>query len=1291
MPINPNNIEFYKKQIIDCELKDQHRLLKQVSIALRNNDFKKLDLIQHSINESLKCVSERKLHKPTIKYPEILPISEKINELKKLIDKNQVLIVAGETGSGKTTQLPKIFLELGYGNKGLIGHTQPRRLAARTVSKRLAEELHTELGELVGYKVRFHDSISRKTKLKLMTDGILLSEIEHDKFLNQYEVLIIDEAHERSLNIDFILGFLKKLVHKRKDLKILITSATIDLDRFSKHFNNAPIIRVSGKTFPVEVRYLTQDQELNFDEYQALSFAIDQLDQEELGDILIFLTGEREIRDFSRYLQKQDLFNTDILPLYSRLSNTEQNKIFNISKQTKRRIILATNVAETSLTVPGIKYVIDFGTARVSRYSYRTKVQRLPIEKISKASANQRKGRCGRTSPGICYRLYSEEDFNNRIEYTEPEILRTNLASVILKLLSIKVDSIQEFPFIDKPDTKYINDGFKLLDDIGAIYSNKKTIGLTKVGKVLGKFPIDPKMSKMIIEANHFGVMKEILIIVSFLSIQDPREFPNDKKQLVKKAHEQFFDKNSDFLSILNLWFFLDKNKKDLSGNQFKKLCQKYYLNYLRVREWQDLVFQLMQLARNLKYKINDLPEEYAYDLIHKSILSGLITNIGFYNTEQRSYRGTRNAQFFVFPTSNLFHKSPKWILSSELVETSKLWARNNAKIQPTWVEEVNPKILKRTYSEPHWSKKRANVMAYEKSTLYGLPIIEKKLVNYDKIDPIISKEIFIRHALIYGEWLAHYDFIEKNKHLISNIQNLENKVRKRDILVEEDDLFHFFDERIPDFVTSKNHFDVWWKKQRLKNPNLLNYEFNKLKKRNTEEITLNDYPDNWIYGGYNLKLEYDFQPGNSECDGVSILIPKILFTQIKDAKFEWFIPAYRKELITSLIKALPKNIRKNFVPAPNYAEAFLNTAPDLKNNLTVELSLKLRKMTGFKVEQEDWNFDLVPDHLKFNFKIIDENNHILENDRDFDALRKKFLKNAPKREDKKENKIEKKFTYWGFGSVKEVLTQKKMGYEIKVYPGIKDNFDSVIFQNFESCEQRDFERARAITRLCFLNIKSPINYLHEKLSNSTKLAMYYNKFGNVSNLLNDCIFNALGVILKNNNVPNNKVEFDNLLNDCKENINETTRDVITLVENILMLNHQINKSIKGKLDLNLALSYTDINQQLSEIIFKGFVKDTSYERLCDYPRYLNAIQRRLEKLPSDPFKDRSFSLMLQNLDSMYKSALSKYNFTYEVPPEIKDIKWDLQELRVSLFAQILGTKYPISEKRIKKKLQDLL
>jgi len=1242
--------------------------------------------IQQQIEQARLRVESRKsaVQNPIV-FPESLPVSQRKAEIEKLLSEHQVIVVAGETGSGKTTQLPKMCLELGLGHLGTIGHTQPRRIAARSVAARIAEELQTELGDLVGYKVRFNDQISDNTQIKLMTDGILLAEIQTDRFLNQYSCLIIDEAHERSLNNDFILGYLKPLLPRRPDLKVIITSATIDVERFSKHFNNAPIIEVSGRTYPVEVRYRPVAEEDDQDQLQGILNAVDELQAEGRGDILIFMNGEREIRDTAEALQKQNLKHTEILPLFARLSAQEQNKIFHPSGL--NRIVLATNVAETSLTVPGIKYVIDPGTARISRYSYRTKVQRLPIEPISQASANQRKGRCGRVSEGICIRLYSEEDFNNRPEFTDPEILRTNLASVILQMTALGLDDIEAFPFVDAPDKRHIQDGVKLLEELGAFETVQTKSGekrrLTTIGRQLAQLPVDPRLAKMLLSAVDFGSVYEVMIIASALSIQDPRERPTDKQQASDEKHRRFADKKSDFLAFLNLWNYVQEQQKALTKNQFRRQCQKDFLNYLRIREWQDIYQQIRLAVREMGLPINS--EKAEYQQIHTALLSGLLSHIGLKEAEKQQYLGARNAHFAIFPNSVLFKKQPKWVMAAELVETSKLWGRMVAEIEAEWIEPLAEHLTKKSYSEPRWSKSRGAVIADEKVSLYGVPIVAARPVNYGSIDPTVSREIFIQSALVEGDWNTKHKFFKQNQHLIREVEELEHKSRRRDILVDERTLFEFYDQRIGTDVVSQKHFDTWWKKAEKQDPELLNFERSFLINDDAEQVSKLDFPNFWHQGNLKLKLTYQFEPG-TDADGVTVHIPLPLLNQVEMTGFDWQIPGLREELVIALIKSLPKSYRRNFVPAPNYAQAFLGRAVPLEKPLLDTLIYELRRMTGVTVEAEYWNWEQIPSHLKMTFRVVDENGKKIAESMNLDEL-KFSLKDRVQESISAvaDDGIEQSGLHiWSFSELPQCYEQKQHGFSVKAFPAIVDEKDAVGIKLFETEFEQAVAMQQGLRRLLLLNVPSPIKYLHEKLPNKAKLGLYFTPFGRVLDLIDDCIACAVDKLIADfGGFVWNEEGFDKLRDFVRENVNEVTVDIAQKVEQILTLTHQLNQRLKGKMDFTMAFALSDMKSQISGLIYQGFVQKSGYARLPDLLRYLQAIDKRMDKLAQDVNRDRAAMLRVEQVQQAYQQLLAKLPKSKPISDEVAEIRYMIEELRVSLFAQQLGTKYQVSDKRV--------
>lgn len=1259
---------------------------------------RQLDSIELKVGESIALANLRRESLPVIKYPD-LPVSEHKDEIGRAIASNQVVIIAGETGSGKTTQIPKICLELGRGVKGIIGHTQPRRLAARTVANRIAEELDTQLGEKVGFKIRFSDQASDQTLIKLMTDGILLAEIQSDRFLSQYDTIIIDEAHERSLNIDFILGYFKQLLPKRPDLKLIITSATIDPERFSKHFNDAPIIQVSGRTYPVEMRYRPiEDHDDDIDQVQGIIRAAEELGRESQGDILVFLSGERDIRDTAEALKKRDFRATEILPLYARLSSVEQNKIF--QPHGLRRIVLATNVAETSLTVPGIKYVIDPGTARISRYSYRTKVQRLPIEPISQASANQRAGRCGRVSEGICIRLYSEDDFNNRAEFTDPEILRTNLASVILQMLSLGLGSIGEFPFVQPPDNRFINDGFRLLEELEATHKQNGNVALTAIGRQIARLPVDPRYARMVIESGKLGCVSEVIVIAAGLSIQDPKERPQDKRQQADQAHAEFSHKESDFLSLFNLWSSFKEQQKALTNNQLRKWCKANFVNYLRMREWQDIVSQLKKAIVDIDYRLNKEPASYI--ATHTAILSGLLSHLGF-KDKDREYLGARSSKFMIFPGSPLSKKSPKWCMVAELVETSKLFGRMAAKIEPEWIEPLASHLVKYQHSEPHWSKKRGSVQGFEKVLLFGLPIVAQRNIEYSRVDQPLCRDLFVREALVNGDSRLNLEFLKHNQQIVSEVELLEEKSRRRDILVDEDDLVTFYDEKIPQHICTDSGLIKWWKNLDSATKATLKFDPNSLQKQQASHVNELNYPQTWQQGNLTLALTYCFEPNQID-DGVSLILPLPLLNQIHEHGFDWLIPGFRHELIVALIKSLPKRLRRNFVPAPNFADACLVDLSDKDKKgkpigMLEALSIKLFRMTGVEVPIEEWQTDNLPAHLIFNFKVVDLDGKLLLQDRNLMRLKTKLQGKVTEtlQQTAKPDVEQKGIVDWTIGNLQKEFVDKSLGYEMKAYPALVPEKQSVAVKLFESKSLADANHKLGLRQLIRLNIPSPVKYLQDKLPNKAKLGLYFNPFGQIQALINDCIDAGIDAeidsfVAKNTTESAQDIrsqsEFSALREHVTEHINESVLTIAKKVEIGLTTAHGVQKRLKGNVPLNMISAHGDIKQHLSSLVFPGFVAAIGLQKLDDWNRYVKGINRRLEKLAIDPNKDRLHQINLEKVGKLYSASLQKIPEGKERPTALLEVRWMIEELRISFFAQQLGTSAPISVKRIENHLQ---
>ncbi|MGW2816749.1 ATP-dependent RNA helicase HrpA [Streptomyces sp. NPDC001415] len=1285
-----------------ASLRDAHRLGRRLEGArrIRKPEARQAVLaeIAAEAQKSAERIARRSARMPEVTYPEQLPVSQKKDEILEAIRDHQVVIVAGETGSGKTTQIPKICMELGRGLRGMIGHTQPRRIAARTVADRIAEELKVPLGEAVGWKVRFTDQVDQDaTFVKLMTDGILLAEIQTDRELRGYDTIIIDEAHERSLNIDFLLGYLAQLLPKRPDLKVVITSATIDPQRFSRHFGDAPIVEVSGRTYPVEVRYrplLEEDSEdSDRDQITAICDAVDELQSEGPGDILVFLSGEREIRDTADALIKKNLRSTEVLPLYARLSHAEQHRVF--QQHSGRRIVLATNVAETSLTVPGIKYVIDPGTARISRYSHRTKVQRLPIEPVSQASANQRKGRCGRTSDGICIRLYSEDDFVTRPEFTDAEILRTNLASVILQMTAAGLGDIEKFPFIDPPDHRNIRDGVQLLQELGALDPSEKDPKkrLTPQGRKLSQLPVDPRLARMVLEADRNGCVREVMVIAAALSIQDPRERPSEKQAQADQQHARFKDETSDFLAFLNLWRYVREQQKERGSSSFRRMCKQEYLNFLRIREWQDIYSQLRTVAKSMGIHLNeeDAPEQS----VHTSLLAGLLSHIGLKDTDKNEYLGARSAKFAIFPGSALFKKQPKLVMSAELVETSRLWARVNAKVEPEWIEPLAQHLVKRTYSEPHWEKDQAAVMAYERVTLYGVPIVANRKVNYGRIDPEASRELFIRNALVEGDWRTHHKFFSDNRKLLTEVEELEHRARRRDILVDDETLYDFYDQRVPEHVVSGAHFDSWWKHKKREEPELLDFEREMLINEKAGAVTKDDYPDSWRQGPLKFRVTYQFEPG-ADADGVTVHVPLQVLNQVTDEGFDWQIPGLREEVVTELIRSLPKPIRRHYVPAPNYASKFLERAVPLQEPLPVTLARELQRMVGVPVTADDFDLTRVPDHLKITFRIVDERRRNLAEDKDLEALklqlrpkaRQALSKAAAATAGPSGESIERSgLTDWTIGTLTKVFETRRAGQPVKAYPALVDAGESVSVRLFDTEAEQQQAMWRGTRKLILLNIPvNPAKFASDKLTNQQKLALSRNPHGSIQALFDDCATAAADKLIADHGGPAwDEESFRKLYDKVRADLVDATVRTVGQVQQILAAWQACERRLKATNSLTLVNNVTDVRNQLAALVPPGFVTKTGLGRLADLMRYLVAVDRRLQQMPTAVQRDTTRMEKVHEMQDEYAWLLEQLPQGRPVPRQVLDIRWMIEELRVSYFAHALGTAFPVSDKRIVK------
>ena len=1343
------------------------------------------------------------LQSSAITFPEDLPVAAHREQIMDLLAKHQVIIVAGETGSGKTTQLPKMCLAMGLADQGMIGHTQPRRIAARSVAERVAEELGEDIGATVGYQVRFTSEITADTQLKVMTDGILLAEIQHDPLLSNYSVIIIDEAHERSLNIDFLLGYLKRLLAKRDDLKVIITSATIDPESFAEHFASpqgdpAPVIEVSGRTYPVEIRYrplaqqaLADDPDDDADDMEevrdpldAIADAVEELGGEAPGDILIFFPGEREIRDAAEVLAARlarhpRLASAEILPLFGRLSLQDQQRVFRTGK--RQRIILSTNVAETSLTVPGIKYVIDTGTARISRYSQRTKVQRLPIERISQASAQQRSGRAGRTSPGIAIRLYSEEDFAARPEFTDPEILRTSLASVILHMASSNIVStaaeLEDFPFLQPPEHKQITDGVTLLTELGALNTGSpvrvrgrggrwttrtfKAGTITPVGRRLARLPVAPRLARMILASEQYDVVNEVLVLAAGLTIQDPRERPEEHRGAADELHARFTDDASDFSALLNLWNYLHEQQRELSGNQFRKLCRREFINYLRVREWQDLVRQLRQIAREvgIKQQSKTLDPVANHDGLHKALLTGLLSHIGSWDERRKHYQGARGTRFAVFPGSGLFKKRHDFVMAAELVETSRLWARQVAAIEPAWIEHAAGPIAKVNTSEPYWSSRNGTAMARQRVTVYGVTIVTERAVRYYNVDRAVARELFIRHALIGGEWTTRHHFYKRNLELMAQVEDLETRLRRRDLLVSEDVLYEFYDARVPENAVSQRHFDAWWRRERQRNPELLDFDPSQLLAADADELDVNEFPDVFVHptptGDVQLPLTYEFKPATSigedasgtgppagpRTDGVTVTIPVALLHHMRQERFDWLIPGLRTELITALIRGLPKPVRKHLIPAPDTAKAAAQhlaaEADPASDQFYATLSAFLRRTKHQVVAAEDWAPETLPPHLRFSFQVVDDRGAIIGTDDDLAALQRQLAgKNqtalaasltdaaqakgvvlpgrskkggarprtapkapAPQDQPKTSASVtpQSGLTSWSIGDLPDTVQtsiwtgtahQKVTGYPALQSEAGKNPSAALVVMRTAG-EQHAVHRS-GVVALLQAELPSPHRYILDHLSAAEKLAFAHSPYPDSAALVADCTRTAIEALLPTAQLPMTRAAYQDLKQTVQQELIDTTFKVTTVVAQILDASREVDRRIRKIRSLSLAAAAADLRSQHDQLIQPNFVSTTGWEQLRHLPRYLKAMSLRLDKLEAGGAlqRDGLHMQVLQSLEEAYGELKLQAPEGVPTPSAIREIFWLLQELRVSLFAQDLGTATSVSEKRLRQAMK---
>lgn len=1328
---------------------------------------------------------------PAITYPAELPVSGRRDDIARAIRDHQVVIVAGATGSGKTTQLPKICLELG---RESIAHTQPRRIAARTIAERVAEELGTELGGLVGYQVRFTDRASESTRIKVMTDGILLNEIHRDRELRRYDTIIIDEAHERSLNIDFLLGYLKRLLPRRPDLRVIITSATIDPESFARHFADgagrpAPIIEVSGRTYPVEIRYRPLVAESSGsatgedaddegaaaedrDVQQGILDALDELGREAPGDVLVFLSGESEIRDAETAVRAHAARRgaadvTEVLPLYGRLSSADQHRVFEPSRVAglRRRVVLATNVAETSLTVPGIRYVVDAGTARISRYSARSKVQRLPIEPISQASANQRSGRSGRTSDGIAIRLYSEEDHGKRPEFTDPEILRTNLAAVILQMASLGLGAVEAFPFLTPPDARGIRDGVELLRELGAIDESEpdeRGPQLTRVGRQLARLPIEPRFARMVLESKAQGVSREVLAIVAGLTIQDPRERPLERREQADAMHARFVDPTSDFLSLLNLWNHLEAQQRELSGSAFRRMCRSEFLNYLRVREWQDLYRQLVRLAKPLGLHVAQQVGAPNPDGVHRSLLAGLLSQIGIRDDsrtstgrggagaqreaerrgrrQQAEFAGARNARFVVFPGSALAKKPPAAIMAAELVETSRLFARTAAAIDPAWAEQLAGPLAKRSYSEPRWERRQGSAVADEKVTLFGVPIVPKRRIQLARVDAALARELFIRHALVEEDWdwsrldKRVYAFVRRNRELRRELGEIEERTRRRDVLAGDEAVVAFYEQRLPADATDARAFERWWRGEHRRSPDLLTMTAADVV--GDEDVTADrGFPDRWRQGDQTLTLRYRFEPGAPD-DGVSVLVPLVLLPRLEPVGFDWQVPGLRDELVTAMLRTLPKVLRRQVVPAAEWAAkigAELPDGPEAGGDrppFAEAVAGVIKRLTYAPVTADDFELDRLPPHLRVTFRAVDERGRTVADDKELGALQSRLADRAGRavastfapdaRVDERAARtrraqaagVEERahgasrdprpahavfaeqsgITAWPWDELPPHVDTRQAGNVVRAYPAIVDEGSSVSLRLVATAEERDRASRRGIRRLLVLATPSPVAYVQEHLSNQEKLALASSAYAGPRALLDDCLAAVVDAELRSRHpdgLVRTRAEFEAVRDAVSAHVMDRMFDAVALVSRILVAARESDRAIAKASSLHLMSALADARAQLEALVPSGFVSATGVEQLRHLPRYLEAITARVRRMQDNPGRDRQLMTEFDQARTAYERAGGTLPIDPEADPALVRVRWLLEELRVGLFAQELRTAETVSVKRIVKALSE--
>jgi ATP-dependent helicase HrpA len=1245
---------------------------------------KMLKGIEEQIRLSTDIINTRKNSIPEkIIFPDELPVSNKREEIASAIAKNQVIIIAGSTGSGKTTQLPKICLESGRGINGYIGCTQPRRIAAMSVAERVSEELDSSLGDVVGYQIRFDAKIKPESSVKFMTDGVMLAEIPHDPLLLAYDTIIIDEAHERSLNIDFLAGYLKTLLNKRKDLKVIVSSATLDVERFSKYFNNAPVIEVEGKTYPVEVRYrppLESDEDPDI--IKMVANAVDEINaHDSMGDILVFHATEQDIRETVELLTGRMYKNTEILPLFGRLSSAEQKRVFHPDK--KRRIIISTNVAETSVTIPRIRYVIDPGFARVRRFNPQSQVEHLLIESISKASADQRKGRCGRIAPGICIRLYSEEDFDKRSDYTDPEILRSSLAGVILQMKSMRLGDIDEFPFIESPANVSIKRGHDELFELCALDKNKN---LTPQGRQMMRLSAEPRFARILLEGSKNGCLAECLTIVAALSIADPKERPKDKQQQADSVHNRFKNEESDFLAWLSLWKYIQEKKKESkSNNRFRKFCKKNFLSYMRCREWENVRRQLAEEMLRFKHTENTREPDYAS--LHQSLLAGLLCRIGTI-TEKNDYFGAHASRFYLFPGSGLFDKKPKWVLAAEIVRTSKLYARTVAKIDSRWIEPLAKQVCKKSYSQPRWDEKGGCVRAYEKVTLWGITIVEKRRVHYGNINPDESRKIFIEEAMANANVIRKPDFLKHNVKLETEVKELENRARRTGILIDKESLACFYDEKIPKHINTMKALEKWYYREIKKNPDFLKLTKEDIQVEEPNGLSPSRFPAKIKTSAGSMKLSYKFEPGSDD-DGVTCTVPLGALAQLEEKEFSWLVPGLLREKVSELIRSLPRSKRRQFVPVPDTVDSVMEILKNNNAELVCALTRILKYELRAEIDEEDFAEAQLPAFLKMNFRIIDEKGHFLSQGRDLKTLSKTLKHSAEERFEKVPKKQWEKtgITEWDFGALPEKIDISERGTACWGFPALVDEGKSVSVRLFNSKREADVAHKSGLCRLYMLNLttsnKGTLNSM--KLKGDTEI-YYHSLGGKVAELKSSIIFKAIDniILMENTNIRDEET-FLSRLNGCRNILNKFIYDI---TENINKTARMVKEIRPGINSLNGKISpeaFSQIKDQLGRYFFDGCVGLLSPEIFKNIERYINGLKIRLERLQTSPHKDKKKRDEFSPLWKIYCDKSSAKTLSHQAQKSLAELHYMLEEYRISLFAQELGTVIPVSEKKLEK------